>query len=105
MRTSRGGSGQGREGAINTTRAVVLIAVLALIGVVVLAKSTQPASKSSHTTTPRTTIPTSQTTVAAATPTTTLVAPADIKLQVLNGVGHGLYAGLWTAKLKTTGYA
>ena len=93
MRTSRGG-GPAREGGIHTAKAVVLIAVLALIGVIVLAKSTETTSKSSASqTTSRTTIPASATTVPPATTTTTLVAPANIKLQVLNGVGQGGYRG------------
>ncbi len=103
MRTPRSGSGQGREGGVNTASAVIVIAVLALIGIVVLARSTPPKSTpSAAATTTKTTVSTSSTTAPHATTTTTLVPPASIKLQVLNGVGHGSYAGEWSAKLKAS---
>jgi hypothetical protein len=102
MRTSRGGQGQPNEGGIHTAKAVALIAVLALIGIVVLAKSTPSAGSkgaSSHSTTTRTTLSTSSPTHVSV-PPTTVVPPANVKLQVLNGVGSGSYSGLWSAKLK-----
>ena len=101
-RTSGGGSGKSREGGIDTAKAVGLIAVLLVIGVIVLWKSTGSSSKPAALTTTKTTLAPTPTTNPPSTTTTTLVPPASIKLQVLNGVGTGSYAGEWSAKLKAS---
>lgn len=84
-------------GGMQTGKAVLLIAVVVVVGWVVLRHGTTTHVASSPTT------HTSPTTVGpAAVPTTTvpLVAPADTKLQVLNGVLTGSLAGEWSIKLK-----
>jgi LytR cell envelope-related transcriptional attenuator len=102
MRTGRGTPGPGREGGIHTAKAVAVIAVLAVIGVVVLAKSTTSGSKSASATTTKTTVSTPPTTALTPVTTVPLIPPARVKVQVLNGVGTGSYAGEWSQKLKTT---
>jgi hypothetical protein len=87
---------------VHTAKAVALIAVLAVVGIIVLAKSSTPSGKPASATTRTTVKTTTVTTVAAPTTTTTLVPPAHIKLQVLNGVGSGSYAGEWSAKLRAS---
>ena len=94
-------AGSGRDGGTHTTKAVVLIAVLVIIGLVVLNRtgSAKPAAAKPSATT-KTTLSTSSTTRPGSTTSTTLLPPASIKLQVLNGVGSGSYASQWTAKLR-----
>jgi hypothetical protein len=87
---------------VKTGRAVVLIAVLLIVGWLVLkpgGKSPVAAGGSQGTSHHSTT-----TTLPAATTTTTtvpVVPPSQVKVQVLNGVGHGSLAGAWSTKLKT----
>ena len=88
-------------------KALVLIAVLVIIGWLILDKtgttSTKgPAASGHHSTTSST--PTSS--VPAPSTTTTLLPAAQVKVQVLNGLRTGPLAGEWTQKLKTQfGYA
>jgi hypothetical protein len=92
--TQPGGSSSGTQ----TGKAVLVIAVVIVIGWLVLAKSNTPTRAASTATTRHTT-----TTLAPSAPTTTLaplVAPARIKLQVLNGVLTGNLASEWSNKLK-----
>jgi hypothetical protein len=61
------------------------------------------AGSTSRTTTPsRTTPPTTSVTGVSSTTTLALVAPSQIKLQVLNGVGSGSYSSEFSTKLHTT---
>ncbi len=88
------------SGGMQTGKAVLVIVVVVVVGWVVLRHGTSSTSAGSTPTTthaPATTVPSS-----TAVPTTTvpLVAPANIKLQVLNGVLTGSLAGEWSAKLK-----
>jgi hypothetical protein len=92
--TQPGGSSSGTQ----TGKAVLVIAVVIVIGWLVLAKSNTPTKAASSATTRHTT-----TTLAPAGPTTTLaplIAPSQIKLQVLNGVLTGNLASEWSTKLK-----
>jgi hypothetical protein len=92
--TQPGGSSSGTQ----TGKAVLVIAVVIVIGWLVLAKSNTPTKAASTATTHHTT-----TTLAPTAPTTTLaplIAPAQIKLQVLNGVLTGNLASEWSNKLK-----
>jgi hypothetical protein len=92
--TQPGGSSSGTQ----TGKAVLVIAVVIVIGWLVLAKSNTPTKAASSATTHHTT-----TTVAPSGTTTTLpalVPPARIKLQVLNGVLTGNLASEWSNKLK-----
>jgi hypothetical protein len=92
--TQPGGSSSGTQ----TGKAVLVIAVVIVVGWLVLAKGNSPTKAASTATTRHTT-----TTLAPAGPTTTLpalVPPARIKLQVLNGVLTGNLASEWSTKLK-----
>jgi hypothetical protein len=84
---------------MQTGKAIAVIVVVVLVGWLVLAKGTKTPSTASTATTQAHTTTTHPLTV----PTTTvpLLPPASIKLQVLNGVGSGSYAGEWSNKLKT----
>jgi hypothetical protein len=83
-------------GGMQTGKAVLVIVVVVIVGWVVLRHGTS----SPHASAPTTTRPVSSTTAAPSTTTVPLVAPANIKLQVLNGVLTGSLAGEWSAKLK-----
>lgn len=109
-RPTRAGAGRGapRDGGVHTLKAAIVIIVVVLVGWLVLDKtgsgSSLPKVSSGHTTT---TVKTSANSlpgsgVSTTTTTVPLVAASVIKLQVLNGVGHGALAGEWTTKLKTT---
>jgi hypothetical protein len=90
------GPGRRQDGGTQTGKAFVVIAVMVVLGWVVLHHSSSgPATPVGHAaaTVTTTTVPTT---------TTTLVPPASIKVQVLNGTGHGSLAGQWSSKLKTT---
>lgn len=86
---------------MQTGKAVAVIVVVVVVGWLALAKGTKTPSTSTaaaaHTSHSTTTRP------ALTVPTTTvpLLPPSSIKLQVLNGVGTGSYAGEWSNKLKT----
>ena len=84
------------SGGMQTGKAVLVIAVVVVVGWVVLRHGTT----SPHASAPPTTHATTTTPATAPTTTVPLVAPADIKLQVLNGVLTGSLAGEWSAKLK-----
>jgi hypothetical protein len=95
--------GQGHDGGVHTLKAVVLIVVLVVVGVLVLDRSkpthsaATTAATHGHTTT--TLAPT--TTVPPPTTPTTLIPAAQVKVQVLNGVLTGSLASEWSTKLKT----
>lgn len=88
----------GGSGGMQTGKAVLVIAVVVVVGWIVLRHGTTP----THGATTPTTHSTRTTVASSATPPTTvpLVAPANIKLQVLNGVLTGSLAGEWSVKLK-----
>lgn len=95
----REGDGGRDGGEVHWFRAVVVLAVVVLVGVGVLAKvntghGTPKASSGSTSV--------SSTTVAAPTTTTTTVPPSQVKVQVLNGVLTGPLAGEWSQKLKSS---
>lgn len=89
-------AGSGREGGAQTAKAVVVIAVLVVLGVAVLARANGGSANVVAATHPAATT----TTLPQVTTTTTLVPAAQIKLQVLNGVGTGALAGEWSTKLR-----
>ncbi|HVA75665.1 MAG TPA: LytR C-terminal domain-containing protein [Acidimicrobiales bacterium] len=98
MSDAGGAAGPGRrnDGGTQTGKAILVIVVVMVLGWIVLRHS-----PSTHgTTAQRTSV--SVTTTTVPTTTTTLVAPASIKVQVLNGTGSGNLAGQWSSKLKTT---
>lgn len=91
-----GGAGPRGDGGTQTGRAILLIVVVMVLGWIVLRhgpSSSGPSAQRTAATVTTTTVPTT---------TTTLVAPASIKVQVLNGTGSGNLAGQWSSKLKTT---
>jgi hypothetical protein len=82
---------------MQTGKAVLVIAVVVVVGWVILRHGT---TTPAHTSTPSTTHP-AVTTPVTTPPTTVALKPAaSIKLQVLNGVLTGSLAGEWSAKLK-----
>jgi LytR cell envelope-related transcriptional attenuator len=83
-------------GGMQSGKAVLVIVVVVIVGWVILRHGTS----STHAAASSTTRPTTSTTAAPSTTTVPLVPPADIKLQVLNGVLTGSLAGEWSAKLK-----
>ena len=92
----------GSDGGTQTLKAVVLIAVVVLVGVLVLhhtPKAKTP-SKSAGKSSQQTTTVGPTTTRPAPTTTTTLVPVTSIKLQVLNATGAGELATEWSRKLK-----
>jgi hypothetical protein len=86
---------------IQTGKAIAVVVVVVVVGWLALAKGTKTPSTAS--TSPTHPPHTTTTAPALTVPTTTvpLLPPSSIKLQVLNGVGTGSYAGLWSNKLKT----
>lgn len=92
------------DGGSPTFKAVLIIVVLVIVGALILSRTsggTSPVAGSAATTT------TTTTTAGPPASTTTTTLPAaipasQVKVQVLNGVGTGSYAGEWTAKLKST---
>jgi hypothetical protein len=95
-------SGRGRpEGGVHWVKALVLIVILVVIAVVVLNRT---GSTSVHTAgggVHRAGSSTTTSSLPAPTTTTTLLPASQVKVQVLNGVGTGSYAGLWSKKLQT----
>ena len=81
-----------------TGKAVLVIAVVVLVGWLVLSKSSSSSKVAGTSTTRHTTT----TKFGTAPPTTTipLIPPSSIKLQVLNGVLTGNLASQWSTKLK-----
>jgi hypothetical protein len=95
------------EGGVQWAKALILIAVLVVIGVVILARTDtkSPRSPSSSGTTAPHHSSTTPSTVPAPTTTTTLVPASQVKVQVLNGVLTGNLASAWSQKLHTqSGY-
>lgn len=103
MARPAGGRRRGGEGRVDWVKALILIVVLIAVGVVILARSGSGPGKvstaSGHHPTSTTT-----TTVPPSTTTTVLLPPAQVKVQVLNGVGTGNLASQWSSKLQTKGY-
>lgn len=102
MARPTGGHAPRREGGVQWFRALLLIAVLVVIGIVILARtSSSPANRASnapagaHSTTTVTTVPSSTTTTAPPLPA------SQVKVQVLNGLRTGNLSSQWTAKLKS----
>lgn len=82
-------------------KAVVLIAVLIVLAIGVLARSTNHATVATTATSRKAAAPTTTPTTAPAATTPTTVLPASqVKVQVLNGVLTGALAGQWSTKLK-----
>jgi hypothetical protein len=87
-------------GGMHTGRAILVVAVVVLVGWLVLHHATTPATHAGNTATTAAAQP-AVTTPGPTPPTTVaLVAPASIKLQVLNGMLTGSLSGQWSAKLK-----
>lgn len=89
---------------MNWAKALLLVAVLVVIGVAILAHSSSTKSTSAGTpasvaaSTSTTTLPTSTTTLA-------LLPPSEVKVLVLNGASPGEpLASEWSAKLDAKGY-
>jgi hypothetical protein len=90
----------GSDGGLNWAKALVLIVVLVIIGVLIL-KDTGKGTPSARTGGSHATTTTTATTVPVSTSTTTLLPPAQVKVQVLNGANFSQpLASEWTAKLK-----
>jgi hypothetical protein len=102
-RRSRADQAGSAPSGTNTGRAVVLVAVAVVIAVVLLSRLGSPAAststgpKAAATTT--TSLPRTTTTTTTATPP---LPPAQVKVQVLNGVLTGSLSSEWSAKLKTS---
>ena len=94
----RGGGGQ-------SLKALLIIVVLVVIGAAVLSRTSgAPTTRTASATTHHTAAPATTTPTTAPAPTTTapLIPASQVKVQVLNGVGSGAYAGQWTTRLKST---
>jgi hypothetical protein len=99
------GPSRGRaEGAVNPVKAVGVIAVMVIIGIVVLLKLGGGTHSAAVGTAPSHRSTTTLTTLPPATTTTTLLPPAAVKVQVLNGLLTGSLAGEWDTKLQAKGY-
>jgi hypothetical protein len=88
---------------MQTGKAILVIAVVVLVGWVILRHgSSSPTHPSSAAAVTTTTPAASRANPPVTTPPTTVavIPPASIKLQVLNGVLSGSLAGQWSAKLK-----
>ncbi|HWG73137.1 MAG TPA: LytR C-terminal domain-containing protein [Acidimicrobiales bacterium] len=111
MNAPRGGhtSGDGsfaKDAGTQTTKAVVLVAVAVIVGIVLLNKtpSPTPATTTSAHHTSKTSLP-SASTVPSTTPTTAPPpAPSTVKVIVFNGTTAPVAAGYFSAKLKALGY-
>ncbi len=91
------------QSGTRTFRAVLVIALVVVVGWVILRHGPGPSHSSSAAAATTTTLPTSAAvTTPGTTPPTTLalVPPASIKLQVLNGMLSGSLSSQWNAKLK-----
>jgi len=93
------------SGGVNAARAVVLLVVAVLLGVVLLgrvnSKGGPGLDQASSAAKPHSAAATTTLKPSATTSTTAaLVPPAQVKLQVLNGVGYGSLAGEWSTKLR-----
>lgn len=102
MSRPMGGRAPRGDGGVQWFRALVLIAVLVVIGILILAKTTStPAAKTSTRsgrgggpTTTATTAPSTTTAVAA-------LSASQVKVQVLNGLRSGNLSSQWITKLKS----
>jgi LytR cell envelope-related transcriptional attenuator len=101
MARPMGGRRPGSDSGVQWLKALLLIVVLVVIGVVILAKT--GTSKSTHTagSTRTTTRSSPSTTVLAPTTTTTVLPASQVKVQVLNGLLTGSLASQWSTKLKS----
>lgn len=100
MSRPTGGRTPRNDGGVQWFRALVLIAVLVVIGVVILARTSPTSTRTSSGTTAHST--TTVTTVPASTTTTAPPLPASqVKVQVLNGLRTGSLSSQWNAKLKS----
>jgi hypothetical protein len=86
---------------MQTGKAVAVIVVVVVVGWLALAKGTKTPTSASTATTHTSHATTTQPSQTVPTTTVPLLPPSSIKLQVLNGVGTGSYAGLWSNKLRT----
>jgi hypothetical protein len=89
-------------GGGQTVKAVIVVAVVVLVGFLILKngiKSPSTTAAGTSATTVKHGHTTTTLSAAATTTTLALISPANVKLQVLNGVGTGTLAGQWTAKL------
>lgn len=103
MNRPMGGRANRPDGGLQWGKALILIVVLVVIGVVVLARTGH--GSTTHTSTSGTTTPhhgvATTSTLPAPTTTTSVLPAAQVKVQVLNGVLTGSLAGEWSQKLKT----
>lgn len=96
------GGRRGADGGVQWVKALVLIAVLVVVGIVILDKTqTSPVARTSAPPRHSTGGSTTTSSVPAPTTTTTLLPASQVKVQVLNGIGTGSYAGQWATKLKS----
>lgn len=97
----RGSGGTGTtDGGVHALKALGVIAVVVLLGVLILDHAPRTVSAARRPTTPRTTVPVTRS--IPPTTTTTLVPAASVKLQVLNGYSSTQpLAGEWSRKLRT----
>ncbi|MDE3206868.1 MAG: LytR C-terminal domain-containing protein [Acidobacteriota bacterium] len=100
---NRPAPGRGRpDSGVQWGRALGLIAVLVIVGVIVLAKTHGPTPTATSTTGTATHHgSTTTSTLATSTTTTALLPASQVKVQVLNGLKTGLLASQWTQKIKT----
>ena len=94
-----------KDAGTQTTKAVVLVAITVIVGIVLLNKtpSTHTTTSPPHAT-PKTSLP-SASTVPSTTPTTVPPpAPSTVKVIVFNGTTAPVAAGYFSTKLKALGY-
>lgn len=96
----RDGDGGRDGGDVHWFKAVVVVAVVVLVGIGVLSK-VHGGGATSSVSRAATSVP-STTVAPAPTTTTTTVPPSQVKVQVLNGVLTGPLAGEWSQKLKSS---
>jgi hypothetical protein len=89
------------DGSIHWVKALGLIGVLVLVGILLLDRMGSATTATSARKAVAT-APTTAATVPAPVTTTAVLPPAQVKVQVLNGVLTGSLAGEWTAKLKAS---
>ena len=94
--------GRRAEGGVQWLKALILIALLVIAGVLILSKTVTTSSKGSSTSTHHSSgSSTTSSSVPAPSTTTTLLPAGQVKVQVLNGLRTGKLAGQWSQKLKT----
>ncbi len=92
------------EGRTQTGRAVILVIVAVVVAALVLRHTGTSSAGHTSTAASTTTSTTVRTPPRSTTTTLPLVAPADIKVQVLNGLQTGNLAGNLSTKLHADGY-